>query len=224
LGEFLDFLDRQVGKGKWTFILTADHGVAPIPEYAATINLPGKRNALDPIETQEELEKALVEKFGKCPEESYVEKMEASQVYLRRVPDTKDPEKFDAMQVLVRDYLANHKAVAAAFTRNELMKSPPDGFDLISQIRRSFNPARSGDVLFVQKEYHISGGSRATHGSPWPYDTHVPLLLLGAGIVPGQHSRPVSPAMIAPTVAELVSIKPPSTCIETPLSEAIKGK
>ena len=32
LGEFFDFLDSTVGKGKWAMMLSADHGVMDSPE------------------------------------------------------------------------------------------------------------------------------------------------------------------------------------------------
>ncbi|HZN34999.1 MAG TPA: hypothetical protein VFB80_14320, partial [Pirellulaceae bacterium] len=67
----------------------------------------------------------------------------------------------------------------------------------------------------------LPGAKGTTHGSPWHYDTHVPLLLVGAGIAPGQFDRPVGPACLASTVAELFGVDYPSGNVEQPLREAL---
>jgi predicted AlkP superfamily pyrophosphatase or phosphodiesterase len=223
LGEFADYLDKKVGSGKWMMALTADHAVAPIPEYSATQGLGGKRNALDPAKLRKTVESALVKKFGALKDkETYVEKFEAHQVYLRRAGKGADKKTFSEMQRITRDVVAADPAVEVVFTRDELLASPPKEYSLINQFRRTCNPERSGDVLYAQKPYLIVGSLTATHGSPWRYDTNVPLLFLGASIEPGQHDRQVSPAMIAPTVAKLLKIAPPTGNQETALDEVLK--
>ena len=68
----------------------------------------------------------------------------------------------------------------------------------------------------------MPGSKGTTHGSPWHYDTHVPCLWLGAGIVAGgTFDRPVSPACFASTVAELAGCNWPSANVEQPLREAL---
>jgi hypothetical protein len=84
---------------------------------------------------------------------------------------------------------------------------------------KTFHPGRSGDVLWAYEPFYLCGGAGATHGSPWRYDTHVPLMLFGAGVRPGIHRRKVSPAMLAPTLAELLGIDAPAACVEEPLAE-----
>jgi hypothetical protein len=96
-------------------------------------------------------------------------------------------------------------------------------------MRLSFHPDRSGDILFVYTPYAIPGSASAnakpkgtTHGSPWHYDTHIPLLLIGQGILPGHYDRRVSPAMLAPTVSRLLQVDSPGGCVEEPLQEALQ--
>jgi hypothetical protein len=92
---------------------------------------------------------------------------------------------------------------------------------LFQQVQRTFHPQRSGDVLFVLAPYTVPTAKGTTHGSPWHYDTHVPLLLVGCGIKPGQFTRDVSPACVASTVAELAGVDHPSANSEPPLREAL---
>ena len=53
-----------------------------------------------------------------------------------------------------------------------------------------------------------AGGT--THGTPYEYDTHVPLLIAGPGIHPGEYARFVDMADLAPTLAALLAIEPPA--------------
>jgi hypothetical protein len=130
--------------------------------------------------------------------------------------------KFLLAQTIVRDWLLDQPHVVAALTRDELAAGGEGQGQLNRQLQRAFHPRRSGDVLYVLAPYCIPGGKGTTHGSPWHYDTHVPCLLLGAGIVKGAHyDRPVSPACLATTVAELVGCDWPAGNVEQPLREAL---
>ena len=92
-------------------------------------------------------------------------------------------------------------------------------------IRRNFHPKRSGDI-YVVFEPHVFINDfdgltvAATHGSPWRYDAHVPVMFAGYQLRPQQVSRPVTPYDIAPTLAALLGIAMPSASVGTPLPEA----
>jgi predicted AlkP superfamily pyrophosphatase or phosphodiesterase len=59
------------------------------------------------------------------------------------------------------------------------------------------------------------------HGSPWSYDTYVPVLFAGAGLKPQQVSREITPYDIAPTLAAYLGTKPPSAAVGSPLAEVL---
>lgn len=227
LGEFLRFLDAEVGPGNWTFALSADHGVAPVPEYAVQFKLPAKRSPLGSMgDLKAKLETLLRGRLGvPTGGPPLVQKAEERQIYLQhdhpvftRVKEDKE-DQFARAQAIVRDWLLDQPYVVAARTRSELAAGGTG--KLNEMMHRAWHPRRSGDVLYVLAPYCLSGSKGTTHGSPWHYDTHVPLLLTGCGITPGRHSRPVSPASLASTVAELLGVNHPSANIEQPLREAI---
>jgi hypothetical protein len=120
----------------------------------------------------------------------------------------------------------DQQGVAAAMTREQLLAGGV-ATELEQAMRRSFHPRRSGDVLFALEPNYFHGEAGTTHGSPYYYDTHLPLLILHSdadrpaptGIRPGRFDRRVSPAAIAPTLARLLGIDPPAGCVEGPLSE-----
>lgn len=223
LGEFFRWLDDNVGRGKWTFALTADHGVAPIVEYAKQMRLPAKRSPLGKTdEVKAKLESALRQRLaaGDSPVKgALVQKVEDYQVFLQNDHELLSGRNFAAAQLIVRDWLLSQNDVVAAFTREELVKTGDS--KLFEQVQRTFHPRRSGDVLFVLAPYCVPGARGTTHGSPWHYDTHVPLLLLGCGVKQGRFEREVSPACVAATVAELLQVDYPSANAEEPVREAL---
>jgi predicted AlkP superfamily pyrophosphatase or phosphodiesterase len=223
LGEFLRFLDQQVGTGRWTFALTADHGVAPIVEYAQQMRLPAKRSPLGSTsQVKDKLEGLLRQRLGAAADDKpIVQKVEDYQIYLQQDHRLlgRSEEKLHVAQAAVKDWLLDQPHVVAAFTRDELL-GEGEG-KLFQQVKRTFHPRRSGDVLLVLAPYCVPGSKGTTHGSPWHYDTHVPLLLVGCGVKAGKFDRPVSPACIASTVAEIVGVAYPSANVEEPLREAV---
>ncbi len=237
LGQFVRYLDQQVGAGRWTLLLSADHGVAPIPEQAATLGLAARRNPLGSLtDLSKRLELHLRQKFGAPPDKlTYVDKVETSQIYLMAESVGGDAKRFGDLQDATREFLLSMPPVVVAVTRTELQKGNmaslvvpktlepllPPGSRLEEAFQRAFNPARSGDVLFALQPYQSQSTLRATHGSPWRYDTHVPLLLFGNGVKPGKFARPVSPAAMAATVSQLLNIPRPANCIEPPAHEAL---
>jgi hypothetical protein len=234
LGEFVDFVNERLGGRPWFFVLTADHGVAPIPERVARRRIPAKRNPLvldsrnQPGSAHQMLEAYLRDRLGigeRTP--GLVLAVIESQVYLRADHPALKGDNFARAQRLTRDWLLAQSPVAAAVTREQILSGGATG-QLEASLRRSFHPRRSGDVLFCLEPYDIEGSTTATHGSPWDYDTHVPLLVIefgkksaGGGVVRGRFDRPVSPAMIAPTLAALLHVPPPGGCLEQAIYEIL---
>ena len=195
--------------------------------------LPPKRNPLGDLKSVRDRLEALINKELQFPSPSEGESIEkaildldSNQVYLNREHSKMRGQLFVEAQKMVRNWLVSQPYVAAAVTREELLG---DGETrLMRQIRLSFHPGRSGDVLFVYTPYAIPGSTSAnakpkgtTHGSPWHYDTNVPLLLLGNGIVPGKYEQRVSPAQLAPTLSRLLGINSPGGCVEEPIQQAL---
>jgi hypothetical protein len=117
----------------------------------------------------------------------------------------------------IADWLTKQPGVRAAFTRTELlMGSLTD--PLGRMVQKSFHPDASGDVIVVLKPYHLfskpldsptTAAYRATHGSPYPYDTHVPLVVMGPGIVPGVRSERVTPQAMASILTRAMGVPAP---------------
>ncbi|MHC4615814.1 MAG: hypothetical protein ACYTAU_19875 [Planctomycetota bacterium] len=92
-------------------------------------------------------------------------------------------------------------------------------------IRNNFHATRSGDIYIVQEPYWFNfeaGPVAVMHGSPWSYDTHVPVIFAGPGIPAAKIFRPVQPADVAPTLAALLGMSPPASAQGTVLPEVFR--
>lgn len=95
----------------------------------------------------------------------------------------------------------------------QMLESWPDQ-QLFDRIRNNYHPVRSGDIYIVQEPYWFNfdkGPVRGMHGSPWNYDSHVPVIFFGPGIDARVIHRQVQPADVAPTLAALLGLSPPAS-------------
>ncbi len=109
--------------------------------------------------------------------------------------------------------------------RNHKRRSMPCLNDPIgSRVLRGFDPERNGDLIIVQKKYFYIGDSAdpASHATPYWYDTHVPVIIMGRGVKAGRYRQPASPADIAPTLSSLLGIRPPNKSQARILREALR--
>ena len=113
--------------------------------------------------------------------------------------------------------------IALGVARNEL--AGPQATALRQQIQNTFHPDRSGDIYVVQDLYWFSfseGPIRVAHGSPWRYDTHVPIIFAGAGISNTVVQRLVHPTDVAPTLSALLGMTAPGAASGTVLPEVLR--
>jgi predicted AlkP superfamily pyrophosphatase or phosphodiesterase len=216
--ELLDYLDAKVGKGRYLLALTADHGICPLPEFARQEGKGAGRVPPELLTSQAEaflntrfLRGGQKERWFENPTKAN------SWIYLNRA--TMEERAFD-QPVVERElaaWLVKQDGVQAAYTRTDLIKGPladPIG----RMVQRSFHPDESGDVMVVLKPYHIfsppvtspkTASYRTTHGSPHAYDTHVPLVIMGPGIVPGQRVERVTPQATASILSRAMGVPAP---------------
>jgi arylsulfatase A-like enzyme len=92
-------------------------------------------------------------------------------------------------------------------------------------VLHGFSQRRSGDAVVLYEPFKYLGDAiPATHGSPYSYDTHVPLVIMGAGVAPGRYDQASTPADLAPTLAALLRVQPPSNTTGRVLLEALGGR
>jgi predicted AlkP superfamily pyrophosphatase or phosphodiesterase len=208
LGELFLHLDAKVGRGNYVVALSADHGVAPAPEDSQKAGLDA--GVLHVPEVQQKIEKAL-EPFN-FPKPA-VARIASSDVYFSAgIYDRlkTDPRALKA----VLDAIRSVEGVADVYRAEEVVDRPATQSPIRTAEAASYFSGRSGDLLIVPKSYWLVSSSPANkprdygtgHGTPYNYDQHVPVLLMGWGIGHGEYLRPITPADIAPTLASLCGI------------------
>jgi hypothetical protein len=115
------------------------------------------------------------------------------------------------------DWLRKQPWALAAYTRQQLDRTLPSTDGLGRMMQASYRPERSGDVAVVTKPYYLVYGTKTGtgHNSPHDYDTHVPLLVMGAGLKPGRTDDRVTPQAIAAILCRAAGIAPPAECSAT---------
>jgi predicted AlkP superfamily pyrophosphatase or phosphodiesterase len=208
LAQFLAFLDAQVGLEHCTIVLTEDHGVSPMPEW---INASGSSVAsgrLDADKILNDCEGATVQAFGALPGGGRWLAADASWLLIHPEALRQSGRTRAEVENVVRDALLRMDFVQAVYTRTRLETGDFDD-ELGRRAWRSFNKARSGDVFYQTKPYYFSRAVGSNHGSPYNYDTHVPLLWYGVGVKPGVYAERVGVVDLAPTLSRILGLPAP---------------
>ncbi|HVH97192.1 MAG TPA: alkaline phosphatase family protein [Enhygromyxa sp.] len=196
LGGFIADLDATLGKDEYVLILTADHGVAPMPEHS---HIEGAGRFDAKREVPPLLEQAVAELALAQPPKF---------VFTHGVELAFDPSVAAADRASLRAKLAEllraQPRIADAWTREELL-GPDNRNEFAEAWRRSFHPERSSDLLLQLAPGVVTYAEGTGHGTPYEYDQHVPLAIRGGGWS-GVEPQRVGAVDIAPTIAAIVGV------------------
>jgi predicted AlkP superfamily pyrophosphatase or phosphodiesterase len=208
LADFLTLIDRKIGLQNTIIAMTGDHGVSPIPEYVHKMGYDGTRISGQAVLTA--VTKALNEKFGK--DEKWVQAFVNDQVYIDPGVVAANKANQEEVERIAGEAALTVPGVINYFTRSQISNGKMPQTALARRVTNGFHRLRSGDVWVILKPFSFisDGGLGTTHGSPYPYDTHVPVIFYGKGVTKGRRSIECSPSDIAPTLASLLRIEMPS--------------
>lgn len=216
LGVFLDSLYKLRDSSRVAVILTADHGIGSIPEIAARTVQP------------------------------FPERVELFSV-LKPIRDGLAPKKLDTAIGLDQQVLWVHRVAfkAAGVNADSVINVFADSARRVSGVarvdhfrslaadtlkdpiaRRWTHQFAAGDPveLVITLTPHSVWGTTivATHGSPYDYDTHVPLIFYGPWFRTGRYDEAVRTVDIAPTLASVTGVKPSERVDGVVLARALK--
>ncbi len=220
LAAFFDFLDQRVGLANVLVVFTADHGFTNVPEFSQARHLDAAR--LDGDRLAAALGKHLADKFAL---EALVKKSSLPNIYLdyalaeRRGVRREDLENAAARFLLAQD------GVAQVYTRGQFEHGGAGATRIDLLMRRAWNRQLSGDLLVVLKPFWFfsAGATGSSHGSPYAYDTNVPLMLMGPRwIRPGAYGQYAEVVDLASTLAHLLRLRPPAGAEGRVLTEALR--
>jgi arylsulfatase A-like enzyme len=249
LASFLSFLDDKVGAGRTLFVVTGDHGVSPIPEDAGApeVGVDSRRFSVRAVTTA--ISGELKRRFGEpaggswfaMPEDgpgkeddvlrggTFLDGLiyfshEAVEAALKADPQITRRDFEQAACDAVNG--AGIPGVYGCYGKTQVLEGRLPNNDLCKHLALAVHPQISADVLVIQEQLCLqdpmSEGHATSHGTPFVYDTHVPLIVYQPGVIKaGVYAQRVSPMDIAPTVSLLVGTEFPSGCDGEPLLPAL---
>lgn len=215
LAAFFEYLDKKIGKGQYLFFLTADHAVSHSPGFMMNNQLPGKA-----MKKNERAEEVTMKKFGL---KRLVEASANYQIYLDSDAIDSAGADYRAVKSFYIQQLNKDEDILVAFD-NEQINAVNLPAEYREMFQKGYNHKLAGDVQVVYNSgnFFTSSLVGATHGTPYAYDAHIPLLWMGWGIKQGKSNRTVYMSDIAPTIAALLRIQMPSGNIGSVIQEVIK--
>ena len=224
LANLFAFVDKAVGLEHTLIVLSADHGG---PETPGFLNELGMRNAhyfkTDEMDRDPAIQR-LKSQFGIGSE--LITMYSHPYVYLDRKEIANQGLDQAEVEDAVAKELMGFRGIAMAVSSSALASNRLPDTLLMRAVLRNYHHKRSGDIyvvfepnVFINDMDGLTVAS--THGSPWRYDTHVPIFFAGFGVDHGVVNRPVTPYDIASTLTALLGSKPTSGAIGQPLSEVL---
>lgn len=210
---FLHFLDTWLGKNNVLVFLTADHGAVEVPQFLMDKKIPGGYFKARPV--IDSLKKTFKARYG----DTLIREYSNEQVFLDRKAILQKNLDKEAIEKYIAAVFLTQPGVSDVLTSGAMQQSHfADGPRHLLQ--NGYHARRSGDVcVLLDPDWIEDYGRRTgtTHGAPWSYDTHVPLIWYGWKVQRGSSDVPASITDIAPTLAMLLNIQFPNGCTGRPI-------
>ena len=226
LAEFFSFLGHQIGMANVWMALSADHGVAPLPDFAKTLRLPTAN--LDAKALREQINSLLSKKYAQKAD--YVVYLDYPQAWLNE----------DAFAGIFAGVVAGHSAghkesdaeadtgeamkqagFGGYFTKSQLARGETPATEIGRRYAHSYSPEGGWYVIGIPRPFQIGVGKGTDHATPFSYDTHVPLAFYGLAFQPGIYRTHAEPVDLAVTLASLLGINAPAQATGRVLTEAL---
>ncbi|MFN4080341.1 MAG: alkaline phosphatase family protein [Saprospiraceae bacterium] len=221
--RLINFLEKNIGEGQFLLFLTGDHGACETPQHMKSLGFP--HGAISEATLQEKLN-SLAKDSLNC-QQPIVKFIGNQQIWLDepaiRAGHVAMAEAID----FVARQLRREKGVYEVYRVSDLQRIS-DGYPFMPLIKRGINPKRCGHLFFqLEPGWHDGqdylGGGGTTHGSTYPYDTHVPLLWYGWRIPSGETHERVEITDVAPTLSAMLRIGLPSGCSGKPIAPLLQS-
>lgn len=216
IARLLNELNAAVGEDNYTVFLTSDHGAVHNPNYLKKLGMPAGYFKLDEVNSR--VDSAIQNAFNL---EGLIESYSNDQLFFNDSLITAHKLNKTKLEEVASNAALGYEGVYTVLTRTQLVNTEfSSGLNHVLQ--NGFSTKFSGDVLVVPRPGWMSYPTKGTsHGSPFAYDTHVPLLFYGSGIKPGFTDKRTNIKDIASTVASLLGMQMPNANTGDPILEVI---
>lgn len=221
LGELFLFLEKNVGKDKFVVALSADHAVCPLPEFNSQFrNIPAQRyNYANDVKPKLETFFSSLKQELNTSEDVVIKK-----AFINYAAGAKAGLDSVQLEQRIKAGLLSVDAFVDVYFRRELVTREKSGKPYIEKYRNSYYAPRGEDFQYRIRENCIisSRSTGTTHGSPYAYDTRVPILFWWSGVTPVKIAREVYSADVAPTLAKKAGFTFPKNLDGVPLKEVVE--
>lgn len=224
LADFFAYVDAQVGLENTLVVLSSDHGAPENPDYLATLGIEAGTFDFARVDTEPGFVR-LEAKFGEGRE--FILNFSNPYLYLDGAQIAERGLDEAEVQRAIAQELRHLPGIAYAIPSADLASGAVPRGKIQDSVLANYHADRSGDIYIVFDPHwfvadfdglHVA----SAHGSPWTYDTHVPILIAGRGVSRGRIARRVETVDVAPTIAAYIGTKPPSGAIGVPLVEILR--
>ena len=219
LAEFFGFLGHQVGMANVWMALSADHGIAPLPEFAKTLRLPAAN--LDAKALREHINSLLSKKYAKKAD--YLVDLDYPIAWLNEDAFAGTPVgKKEADAEADAGEAMKQAGFTGYFTKSQLAHGETPATEVGRRYSHSYSPKGGWYVIGIPSPFHVGITKGTDHETPFSYDTHVPLAFYGLAFQPGTYRTHAEPVDLAVTLASLLGINVPAQATGRVLTEALQ--
>ena len=208
LGNFIEFIDKSVGLNNVEFVLTSDHGSLPLPEYvieqggnAGRINKEHLKEAYEWID--EEIEGKIGKNFYSRSGGNFfldLDRLKKADIDPRVIYD------------IVQNYLPKVEGIERMIYKEDIIASTATD-KITHRLQNMIHPHKTPEIFpIVTKGYLYKSPYGTSHGSPYDYDTHVPLIFSHIHSQRFLNATPRATVDIAPTIAQRLGVQIPEYC------------
>jgi predicted AlkP superfamily pyrophosphatase or phosphodiesterase len=219
LAEFFGFLGHQIGMANVWMALSADHGIAPLPEFAKTLRLPAAN--LDAKALREQINSLLSKKYSKKAD--YLVDLDYPLAWLSDDAFAGTPAgKKESDAEADAGEAMKQAGFTGYFTKSQLARGETPATEVGRRYSHSYSPKGGWYVIGIPSPFHVGITKGTDHETPFSYDTHVPLAFYGLAFQPGTYRTRAEPVDLAVTLASLLGINAPAQATGRVLTEALQ--
>ncbi len=218
LADFFSYLGHQIGLANVWIALSADHGVSSAPVAVSKLHIPAANLSTD--EMQARMNKFISAKFSPGRTAEYVKEFEYPVVWLNQDAFSAAKVKEEDAEQAIGEALKS-VGLRGYYTRSQLARGDVPKTELGAKYLHSYSPHGGWYVMGIPNPFNIGDTSGTSHGSPYSYDTHVPLAFYGLPFEPGAYRTHSEPVDMVATLASLLGINAPTHAIGRVLTEAL---
>ncbi|MEO8130399.1 MAG: alkaline phosphatase family protein, partial [Bryobacteraceae bacterium] len=220
IGQLIRFAESKAGVGNVLVVLTADHGVSPVPAVSVQNHM--SAGFIKPALITTTLQSALVAKYG---DGDWVQMKKGYEIiYLDHGLMARKKLNEADVQRTAAEALRTIPHIARVYTRSQLLRNELLDDMIDHRVRNGFHIARSADLFVILDPFYLlqNEATGTSHISAYNYDTHVPIVFMGPGIRAGRYNGRIAVNDIAPTLATMLDVEVPNGSVGRVLDEMLE--